>query len=63
MSSENLQHQKEEEDCIPKDLGPLRLSFPNGDLTVRIYQQDITTVEVDAIVNAANGHLIHGGKL
>jgi len=34
--------------------------FPNGQ-TIQIVQGDITTEEVDAIVNAANEHLQHGG--
>ncbi len=35
-------------------------SLPTGQ-TVQIVQGDITTEEVDAIVNAANEHLQHGG--
>ena len=35
-------------------------NFPTGQ-TVQIVQGDITTEEVDAIVNAANEHLQHGG--
>ena len=34
--------------------------FPTGQ-TIQIVQGDITTEEVDAIVNAANEHLMHGG--
>src|SRR5512147_495474 len=34
--------------------------FPTGQ-TIQIVQGDITTEEVDAIVNAANEHLQHGG--
>lgn len=34
--------------------------FPNGQ-TIQIVQGDITIEEVDAIVNAANEHLQHGG--
>ncbi|MDX1378471.1 MAG: macro domain-containing protein [Anaerolineales bacterium] len=34
--------------------------FPNGQ-TIHIVQGDITIEEVDAIVNAANEHLQHGG--
>ena len=36
--------------------------FPSG-LVLEIAQGDITTEEVDAIVNAANSHLQHGGGL
>ncbi len=35
-------------------------SFPNGS-TLRIVQGDLTSEKVDAIVNAANEHLAHGG--
>jgi len=35
-------------------------TFPTGQ-TIQIVQGDITTEEVDAIVNAANEHLQHGG--
>ena len=34
--------------------------FPTGQ-TIQIVQGDITTEQVDAIVNAANEHLYHGG--
>jgi len=34
--------------------------FPTGQ-TIQIIQGDITTEEVDVIVNAANEHLMHGG--
>ena len=34
--------------------------FPTGQ-TIQIVQGDITTEQVDAIVNAANEHLQHGG--
>jgi len=37
-----------------------RLSLPNGTV-LRLVQGDITAQEVDAIVNAANAHLKHGG--
>ena len=32
-----------------------------GDLTIKIYAGGITRLNVDCIVNAANGHLMHGG--
>ena len=35
-------------------------TFPTGQ-TIQIVQGDITIEEVDAIVNAANEHLMHGG--
>ncbi len=35
-------------------------SLPTGQ-TIQILQGDITVEEVDAIVNAANEHLQHGG--
>jgi O-acetyl-ADP-ribose deacetylase (regulator of RNase III) len=38
----------------------LEHSFPAGQ-TLQILRGDITTEAVDAIVNAANGHLQHGG--
>ncbi|ABW02120.1 ADP-ribose-binding protein [Caldivirga maquilingensis] len=37
-----------------------RFKFPNG-VVVELMKGDITTLEVDAIVNAANPYLEHGG--
>ena len=38
----------------------VRHTFPSG-ATIRVVQGDITSAKVDAIVNAANAHLQHGG--
>ncbi|MEM2674627.1 MAG: macro domain-containing protein, partial [Candidatus Hadarchaeales archaeon] len=37
------------------------MEFEFGDLKVRIVEGDITLLECDAIVNAANRYLKHGG--
>ncbi|HSB89117.1 MAG TPA: macro domain-containing protein [Anaerolineales bacterium] len=42
------------------DAASVSHAFPSG-ATIRLVQGDITAAEVDAIVNAANAHLQHGG--
>jgi O-acetyl-ADP-ribose deacetylase (regulator of RNase III) len=40
-----------------------RMNKTIGETTIEIVQGDITALEVDAIVNAANRHLAHGGGI
>jgi len=41
--------------------GLLKLTFPNN-VNLYIYQNDISSVFLDGVVNAANGHLCHSGN-
>ena len=50
---EAAEEQKEEDEEYTGVLGGL--------LTVKVIQNDITKEEVDAITNAANEYLLHGG--